>query len=163
MRAFALLSALHLLGKCGLVYLNNVLLRNNNKDYVLLSVPLKNPKSIQLVICWSDEESEKPGLSAKKRRVETFQQKEKRKRDFGQATSDKNFVEEEKRILRQKIEWGPNFLHPGNCLQCKSFPSAGSIHCIRACNHRALFCLYVHVIIWSSSLFFQDCEHIRIF
>ncbi|XP_031616123.1 UPF0690 protein C1orf52 homolog [Oreochromis aureus] len=52
----------------------------------------------------SDEESEKPGLSAKKRRVETFQQKEKRKRDFGQATSDKNFVEEEKRILRQKIE-----------------------------------------------------------
>lgn len=53
----------------------------------------------------SDEE---PGdasmLSAKKRRVETFQQKEKRKRDLGQATSDKNFVEEEKRILRQKLE-----------------------------------------------------------
>ncbi|XP_026179575.1 UPF0690 protein C1orf52 homolog [Mastacembelus armatus] len=52
----------------------------------------------------SDDESEKPGLSAKKRRVETFQQKEKRKRDLGQATSDKNFVEEEKRILRQKLE-----------------------------------------------------------
>ncbi|GAA6221339.1 UPF0690 protein C1orf52 homolog [Lates japonicus] len=52
----------------------------------------------------SDEESEKPSLSAKKRRVETFQQKEKRKRDLGQATSDKNFVEEEKRILRQKVE-----------------------------------------------------------
>ncbi|XP_040897138.1 UPF0690 protein C1orf52 homolog [Toxotes jaculatrix] len=52
----------------------------------------------------SDEESEKAALSAKKRRVETFQQKEKRKRDLGQATSDKNFVEEEKRILRQKIE-----------------------------------------------------------
>ncbi|XP_068175585.1 UPF0690 protein C1orf52 homolog [Antennarius striatus] len=52
----------------------------------------------------SDEESNKEGLSAKKRRVETFQQKEKRKRDLGQATSDKNFVEEEKRILRQKIE-----------------------------------------------------------
>lgn len=52
----------------------------------------------------SDEESEKPGVSVKKRRVETFQQKEKRKRDLGQATSDKNFVEEEKRILRQKIE-----------------------------------------------------------
>lgn len=51
----------------------------------------------------SDEDSEKQD-SAKKRRVETFQQKEKRKRDFGQATSDKNFVEEEKRILRQKIE-----------------------------------------------------------
>ncbi|XP_034035406.1 UPF0690 protein C1orf52 homolog [Thalassophryne amazonica] len=52
----------------------------------------------------SDEEPEKPALSAKKRRVETFQQKEKRKRDLGQATSDKNFVEEEKRILRQQIE-----------------------------------------------------------
>uniref|UniRef100_UPI0037E994C4 UPF0690 protein C1orf52 homolog n=1 Tax=Semicossyphus pulcher TaxID=241346 RepID=UPI0037E994C4 len=51
----------------------------------------------------SDDDSEK-GESAKKRRVETFQQKEKRKRDLGQATSDKNFVEEEKRILRQKIE-----------------------------------------------------------
>ncbi|XP_051737180.1 UPF0690 protein C1orf52 homolog [Ctenopharyngodon idella] len=46
-----------------------------------------------------DEESMKK--SAKKRHVETFQQKEKRKRDIGQATSDKNFVEEEKRILRQ--------------------------------------------------------------
>ncbi|KAK9519624.1 hypothetical protein VZT92_022340 [Zoarces viviparus] len=51
----------------------------------------------------SDEESEFD-LSAKKRRVETFQQKEKRKRDMGQATSDKNFVEEEKRILRQNID-----------------------------------------------------------
>ncbi|XP_034561001.1 UPF0690 protein C1orf52 homolog [Notolabrus celidotus] len=52
----------------------------------------------------SDDDSDKDGLSSKKRRVETFQQKEKRKRDMGQATSDKNFVEEEKRILRQKIE-----------------------------------------------------------
>ncbi|XP_070817907.1 UPF0690 protein C1orf52 homolog [Chaetodon trifascialis] len=52
----------------------------------------------------SDEESEKSDMSQKKRRVETFQQKEKRKRDMGQATSDKNFVEEEKRILRQKVE-----------------------------------------------------------
>ncbi|XP_071342527.1 UPF0690 protein C1orf52 homolog [Trachinotus anak] len=52
----------------------------------------------------SDEESDQASLSAKKRRVETFQQKEKRKRELGQATSDKNFVEEEKRILRQKIE-----------------------------------------------------------
>ncbi|XP_030289971.1 UPF0690 protein C1orf52 homolog [Sparus aurata] len=51
----------------------------------------------------SDEES-KDDLSAKKRRVETFQQKEKRKRDMGQATSDKNFVEEEKRILRQNVD-----------------------------------------------------------
>ncbi|XP_078114600.1 UPF0690 protein C1orf52 homolog [Sander vitreus] len=52
----------------------------------------------------SDEESDKLDLSAKKRRVETFQQKEKRKRDMGQATSDKNFVEEEKRILRQNVD-----------------------------------------------------------
>ncbi|KAK5613428.1 hypothetical protein CRENBAI_021822 [Crenichthys baileyi] len=52
----------------------------------------------------SDEESQKPSVSSKKRRVETFQQKEKRKRDLGQATSDKNFVEEEKRILRQKAD-----------------------------------------------------------
>ncbi|KAI1891994.1 hypothetical protein AGOR_G00149430 [Albula goreensis] len=51
----------------------------------------------------SDEEPEK-ALSAKKRKVETFQQKEKRKRDLGQATSDKSFVEEEKRILRQSLE-----------------------------------------------------------
>uniref|UniRef100_A0A8C7WTT6 Chromosome 1 open reading frame 52 n=1 Tax=Oryzias sinensis TaxID=183150 RepID=A0A8C7WTT6_9TELE len=52
----------------------------------------------------SDEESEKSATSAKKRRVETFQQKEKRKRELGQATSDKTFVEEEKRILRQNAE-----------------------------------------------------------
>ncbi|XP_077441003.1 UPF0690 protein C1orf52 homolog [Vanacampus margaritifer] len=54
----------------------------------------------------SDEESKtSPSHSStKKRRVESFQQKEKRKRDMGQATSDKSFVEEEKRILRQKVE-----------------------------------------------------------
>uniref|UniRef100_A0A8C5AAY3 Chromosome 1 open reading frame 52 n=1 Tax=Gadus morhua TaxID=8049 RepID=A0A8C5AAY3_GADMO len=52
----------------------------------------------------SDEDTEAGSASAKKRRVETFQQKEKRKRDLGQATSDKSFVEEEKRILRQKVE-----------------------------------------------------------
>lgn len=52
----------------------------------------------------SDEEADKSGVSAKKKRVETFQQKEKRKRDLGQATSDKTFVEEEKRILRQNVE-----------------------------------------------------------
>ncbi|KAL6108288.1 uncharacterized protein ACO6RY_18857 [Pungitius sinensis] len=52
----------------------------------------------------SDEDSDQLDLSGKKRRVETFQQKEKRKRDMGQATSDKNFVEEEKRILRQNID-----------------------------------------------------------
>lgn len=57
---------------------------------------------------WTDEEANKDKTSAKKRRVETFQQKEKRKRDMGQATSDKTFVEEEKRILRQKLEWSLN-------------------------------------------------------
>lgn len=51
-----------------------------------------------------EDEQKEQTKSAKKRRVETFQQKEKRKRDLGQATSDKNFVEEEKRILRQCIE-----------------------------------------------------------
>lgn len=53
---------------------------------------------------FSDPESDddkNSSKSAKKQRVETFQQKEKRKRDMGQATSDKTFVEEEKRILRQ--------------------------------------------------------------
>ncbi|XP_029110765.1 UPF0690 protein C1orf52 homolog [Scleropages formosus] len=50
----------------------------------------------------SDEEKDGP-KSAKKRKVESFQQKEKRKRDLGQATSDKSFVEEEKRILRQSL------------------------------------------------------------
>ncbi|XP_028855868.1 UPF0690 protein C1orf52 homolog [Denticeps clupeoides] len=51
-----------------------------------------------------DDEANKMTTSAKKRKVETFQQKEKRKRELGQATSDKNFVEEEKRILRQNLE-----------------------------------------------------------
>ncbi|TRY95196.1 hypothetical protein DNTS_034194 [Danionella cerebrum] len=48
--------------------------------------------------------SSKLQKSSKRRRVESFQQKEKRKRDIGQATSDKSFVEEEKRILRQNLE-----------------------------------------------------------
>uniref|UniRef100_A0A8C6T6X6 Chromosome 1 open reading frame 52 n=1 Tax=Neogobius melanostomus TaxID=47308 RepID=A0A8C6T6X6_9GOBI len=52
----------------------------------------------------SDEEPDKSDVSTKKKRTETFQQKEKRKREMGQATSDKTFVEEEKRILRQKAE-----------------------------------------------------------
>ena len=34
-------------------------------------------------------------------KVENFQQKEKRKRDLGQASREKSYVEEEKRILRQ--------------------------------------------------------------
>lgn len=57
---------------------------------------------INFLSCVPDED-DKSSKSAKKRRVETFQQKEKRKRDMGQATSDKTFVEEEKRILRQNL------------------------------------------------------------
>lgn len=57
--------------------------------------------SLSCVLITDDDEQGKHQRCAKKRRVETFQQKEKRKRDIGQATSDKNFVEEEKRILRQ--------------------------------------------------------------
>ncbi|KAK1803357.1 hypothetical protein P4O66_004020 [Electrophorus voltai] len=65
---------------------------------------------VSLLLCADEDEekAENKPKSAKKRRVETFQQKEKRKRDLGQATSDKNFVEEEKRILRQTAEtWYP--------------------------------------------------------
>ncbi|XP_048394570.1 UPF0690 protein C1orf52 homolog [Stegostoma tigrinum] len=50
----------------------------------------------------SDEEDGND-LSAKKRKIETFQQKEKRKRNQGQANREKSFVEEEKRILRQEF------------------------------------------------------------
>ena len=35
--------------------------------------------------------------------VETFRQKEKRKRDMGLSSRGKNYVEEEKRILRQQF------------------------------------------------------------
>ncbi|XP_038649551.1 UPF0690 protein C1orf52 homolog [Scyliorhinus canicula] len=48
-----------------------------------------------------EEDAEDP--SAKKRKIETFQQKEKRKRNQGQANREKSFVEEEKRILRQEF------------------------------------------------------------
>lgn len=37
----------------------------------------------------------------RRRKGESFNQKEKRKRDLGQASRGKSFVEEEKRILRQ--------------------------------------------------------------
>ncbi|XP_053702140.1 UPF0690 protein C1orf52 homolog isoform X1 [Synchiropus splendidus] len=62
------------------------------------------PEEEQQLLDSEEEPNKASDMSAKKRRVETFQQKEKRKRDLGQATSDKNFVEEEKRILRQKLE-----------------------------------------------------------
>uniref|UniRef100_A0A4W3HQQ2 CA052 protein n=1 Tax=Callorhinchus milii TaxID=7868 RepID=A0A4W3HQQ2_CALMI len=53
----------------------------------------------ELAASESDEEDE--ATSAKKRKTESFQQKEKRKRNDGQANREKSFVEEEKRILRQ--------------------------------------------------------------
>ena len=40
----------------------------------------------------------------KKQKVETFREKEKRKRDLGMSSRGKNFVEEEKRILREHFE-----------------------------------------------------------
>ncbi|XP_078264247.1 UPF0690 protein C1orf52 homolog [Rhinoraja longicauda] len=51
----------------------------------------------------SDEENEEDEPSSKKLRTESFQQKEKRKRNEGQANREKSFVEEEKRILRQEF------------------------------------------------------------
>ncbi|MBN3313248.1 CA052 protein, partial [Atractosteus spatula] len=52
----------------------------------------------------TDSDEDKHSPSAKKRKVESFQQKEKRKREVGQASSEKSFVEEEKRILRQSFQ-----------------------------------------------------------
>lgn len=60
---------------------------------------------------FTDEEESQGDESSKKLRVETFRQKERRKRDMGQATSDKNFVEEEKRILREKADWAVKCWH----------------------------------------------------
>ena len=54
------------------------------------------PISISIISVLYAGESE-----AKKKKVENFQQKEKRKRDLGQASREKSYVEEEKRILRQ--------------------------------------------------------------
>lgn len=44
----------------------------------------------------------KEGGSSKKLKTENFRLKEKRKRDMGQSSRGKNYVEEEKRILRQQ-------------------------------------------------------------
>ena len=43
-------------------------------------------------------------VSRKKQKVESFRQKEKRKRDLGQSSRGKSYVEEEKRILRQQFD-----------------------------------------------------------
>ena len=47
------------------------------------------------------QEIETGSSSKKAKGVETFRQKEKRKRNLGQTSREKNYVEEEKRILRQ--------------------------------------------------------------
>ncbi|PFX28142.1 UPF0690 protein C1orf52-like [Stylophora pistillata] len=44
---------------------------------------------------------ERGGSAPKKQKTENFRQKEKRKRDEGQTSRGKSYVEEEKRILRQ--------------------------------------------------------------
>lgn len=73
--------------------------------FAIFSYLQEQNKNSPLTLSTDEEESNSKGdESAKKRRVETFRQKEKRKRDMGQATSDKSFVEEEKRILREKAD-----------------------------------------------------------
>lgn len=49
------------------------------------------------------EAEERVGLNSKKLKTENFRQKEKRKRDLGQSSRGKSYVEEEKRILRQQF------------------------------------------------------------
>lgn len=48
---------------------------------------------------------EADSASNKKQKVETFRQKEKKKRDLGMSSRGKNYVEEEKRVLRE--QYGP--------------------------------------------------------
>lgn len=47
------------------------------------------------------DDDDDDSLSRKKAKTQTFRQKEKRKRDTGQSSRGKSYVEEEKRILRQ--------------------------------------------------------------
>lgn len=48
-----------------------------------------------------EQERREGGDAQKKQKVGNFRQKEKRKRDLGQTSRGKNYVEEEKRVLRQ--------------------------------------------------------------
>ena len=52
----------------------------------------------------SQDDDETALGETKKQKVETFREKEKRKRDLGMSSRGKNFVEEEKRILREQFE-----------------------------------------------------------
>ncbi|TXG63687.1 hypothetical protein EZV62_010681 [Acer yangbiense] len=55
----------------------------------------QKPGAVVMDITWKDQEKEK-----EKKNV-SFSQKEKRKRELGQASRAKNYVEEEKRLLRE--------------------------------------------------------------
>lgn len=67
-------------------------------------------KSISDAIVASGEAVKRPRANdsngGSKKKVETFRQKEKRKRDLGQTSREKSYVEEEKRLLRQSIKDG---------------------------------------------------------
>lgn len=77
-----------------------------------------NPDEVDLkyrAVSDSNEESQKAGskrtnevedgedTGSKKLKTETFRKKEKRKRDLGQSSRGKSYVEEEKRLLRQQF------------------------------------------------------------
>lgn len=51
----------------------------------------------------SNHATDESGSVVKKQKTENFRQKEKRKRDVGQTSRGKSYVEEEKRILRQSF------------------------------------------------------------
>ncbi|KAL9989584.1 hypothetical protein ACROYT_G004148 [Oculina patagonica] len=83
------------------------------EDAVISSAPVKYGKEIsdiQKHLVVHDKRSVKVALNIlndrgesapKKQKTENFRQKEKRKRDEGQSSRGKSYVEEEKRILRQ--------------------------------------------------------------
>ena len=51
----------------------------------------------------SNRVTDETGSAVKKQKTDNFRQKEKRKRDVGQTSRGKSYVEEEKRILRQSF------------------------------------------------------------
>lgn len=83
------------------------------EDAVISSAPVKYGKEIsdiQKHLVVHEKRSvttalnilkERGGSAPKKQKTENFRQKEKRKRDEGQTSRGKSYVEEEKRILRQ--------------------------------------------------------------
>lgn len=57
--------------------------------------------SVVVHVMWGRAVNEGCAQERAQKKHLSFNQKEKRKRDAGQATSSKNFVEEEKRLLRE--------------------------------------------------------------